>query len=203
MADIKNIISKLEARNMRGIFTEKKENVWELVKSIIPESATVGYGGSMTVRELGILDLLRENGRDVIARENAVTPEERKQITARIATCDWFIMSTNAITEDGILVNTDGPASRVSFFCYGPENVLVIAGKNKIVKDVPAALERIRTVAAPKNTARLNRNTPCRIDGRCHDCQSPDCICGQTVITRRSCVKNRINVIIVGEELGY
>ena len=112
-------------------------------------------------------------------------------------------MSTNAITTDGELINIDGRANRVSFLCYGPENVLVIAGMNKVVTDVESGLKRVRLTACPPNAVRLNKKTPCAVNGVCGNCYGEDCICSQFVVTRRSGVKNRIKVILVGEELGY
>jgi hypothetical protein len=112
-------------------------------------------------------------------------------------------MSSNAISIDGQLINVDGRGNRVSFLAYGPKNVILVCGMNKIVPDVEAGINRVKTVAAPMNAVRLQRNTPCSITGVCGDCQSPDCICASTVITRRSHIKNRIKVILVGEEIGY
>ena len=116
---------------------------------------------------------------------------------------DYFLMSTNAITMDGELVNIDGRSNRVSCLCWGPQNVIIIAGMNKVALDVESALKRVRNFAAPPNAVRLNKNTPCAQTGKCADCYSPDCICSQIVITRRSSTPNRIKVILVGEELGY
>lgn len=112
-------------------------------------------------------------------------------------------MSTNAITLDGELINIDGRGNRVAFLCYGPQNVLIISGINKIVSDIDSGIKRVRNIAAPPNSIRLNRKTPCSINGKCEDCYSPDCMCSQLVITRRSGILNRIKVILVGEELGY
>ena len=116
---------------------------------------------------------------------------------------DYFLMSSNAITLDGELVNIDGHSNRVACLCCGPKNVIVIAGMNKVVSNVEEGVDRVHNFAAPPNTVRLNKNTPCAQTGRCADCYSPDCICSQIVITRRSSIPNRIKVILVGEELGY
>ena len=131
------------------------------------------------------------------------TPEEEKEIKARMINSDYFLMSTNAITTDGELINIDGRANRVSFLCYGPENVIVIAGMNKVVTDVESGLKRVRLTACPPNAVRLNKKTPCAVNGECGNCYGEDCICSQFVVTRRSGVKNRIKVILIGEELGY
>lgn len=112
-------------------------------------------------------------------------------------------MSINAITLEGELINIDGRGNRVAFLCYGPQNVLILTGMNKVVPDVESGIKRARDIAAPPNAVRLNKKTPCAITGKCADCYSPDCMCGQFVVTRRSGIPNRIKVILIGEELGY
>lgn len=155
--------------------------------------------------EIGLMDYLQggDSGCVVYDRMTAKTLEEQKAMKANIVNADYFIMSTNAITMDGELVNIDGTANRVSFLCYGPENVLVIAGMNKVATDVEDGLKRVKNIASPPNAIRLNRDTPCTKSGRCTDCFAEDCICSQTVVTRRSSVKGRIKVILIGEELGF
>jgi len=189
---------------MKGYVVKTKEEAFDLALQLIPEKSSVAYGGSRTLLEIGLLDYLKTSGKyDVVLREGATTLEEKRAIAARQVTSDWFLMSTNAITEDGVLVNIDGTSNRVSYLCYGPENVLIIAGKNKVVTDLEAAIDRAKNVASPPNARRLNRKTPCAVTNKCNECQSPDCICCQTVITRRGNVKDRIKVILVEEELGF
>ena len=129
--------------------------------------------------------------------------EEQKDIYSKICGCDYYFTSTNAITLDGELVNIDCTGNRVAFLCFGPDNVIVVTGMNKVVPDVAAGISRTKNVAAPPNAVRLNRNTPCAVTGRCGDCKSPDCLCAQTVVTSFSPTPGRITVILVGEELGY
>lgn len=200
------IIDKLTLRNMEGYYTATKEDALQLIKEkFLIEGVSVAWGGSMTMEEIGLMDYLQGGGSGCIVydRMTAKTPEEKKAMKANIVNADYFIMSTNAITLDGELVNIDGTANRVSFLCYGPEQVLVIAGMNKVATDVEDGLKRVKNIASPPNAIRLNRNTPCVKSGRCSDCFAEDCICSQTVITRRSSVKGRIKVILVGEELGF
>ncbi len=198
------IIKKLELRQMEGYYAETKEEALALVKArFLTTGKSVCWGGSMTLKETGILDWLQESDCDVIDRGACSNPEEEKEIKARMINADYFLMSTNAITMDGELVNIDGTANRVSFLCYGPEQVLVIAGMNKVVTDVETGIKRVRDIASPPNALRLNKNTPCAMNGRCGDCFTADCICSQIVVTRRSGIKGRIKVILVGEELGY
>jgi len=199
----KTIIKNLEKRRMKGYYCADRESAVKKLLELIPNGASIGWGGSVTLSETGIMDAIRNGDYNIIDREQAKTPEEYKKVSAQICGCDYFLMSTNAITLDGELVNVDGRGNRVSFLCYGPENVVVVAGMNKVVADVDAGIKRTRNIAAPPNTVRLDRNTPCAVTGECADCLSPDCICAQTVITRLSIIPNRINVILVGEELGF
>ncbi len=200
------IIDKLVLRNMEGYYAATKEEALELVKEkFLTGGVSVAWGGSMTMTEMGLMEYLQsgESGCVIYDRMAAKTPEEQKAMKANIVNADYFIMSTNAITMDGELVNIDGTANRVSFLCYGPENVLVIAGMNKVATDVEDALKRVKNIASPPNAIRLHRDTPCAQNGRCADCLAEDCICSQTVVTRRSSNKGRIKVILVGEELGF
>lgn len=197
------IIKNLEKRQMNGFYCADSASAVAKVLELIPENSAVAWGGSMTLFETGIMEAIKKDTYKIIDRDSAKTPEEQREIYGKICGCDYFLMSTNAITLDGELVNVDNRGNRVSFLCFGPEYVLVIAGINKVVPDVDAGIKRARNIAAPPNTLRLNRKTPCAVTGKCEDCLSPDCICAQTVITRRSAFKGRITVILVGEELGY
>lgn len=197
------VIKNLKKRRMEGYYCETREEAVSLALSLMPEGSSIGWGGSVTLTESGLMDAIGGGKYELIDRSVAKTKEENKAIHAKIFGCDYFLMSTNAITYDGELVNVDGRSNRVCFLCYGPENVIVIAGMNKLASDVETAIKRVHDVASPKNALRLNRKTPCAITGKCADCLSPDCICAQTVITRMSHIPNRIKVILVGEELGY
>ncbi len=197
------IIKNLERRQMNGYYCPDTESTVQKILELIPEGSSIGWGGSQTLIEAGILQAINNGSYQIIDRDKAVTPEEQKQVYSQIFNSDYFLMSTNAITLEGELVNVDARGNRVSFLCYGPEHVIVVTGMNKVVTDTDAGIKRTRNIAAPPNTVRLNRNTPCAVTGRCADCLSPDSICSQTVITRRSHIPGRITVILVGEELGY
>ncbi len=197
------VIKNLERRRMEGYYCETKEEAVALALSLMPKGSSIGWGGSMTLTESGLMDAIKNGDYELIDRSAATNKEETKEIHKRIFSADFFLTSTNAITLDGQLVNVDGRSNRVCFLCYGPEKVLVIAGMNKLSTDLEEAMKRARNVAAPMNTVRLNKKTPCSITGKCADCLSPDCICAQTVITRMSQEAGRIKVILVGEELGY
>lgn len=197
------IIKNLEKRQMEGYYCATSEEAVKKALELMPEGASIGWGGSMTLAETGLMDAIREANYRIIDRETAKTPEEQRKIYGEICCSDFFLMSTNAITLDGELVNIDGRGNRVAFLCYGPQNVLIVTGMNKVVSDVESGVKRVRDIASPPNTVRLNKNTPCAVTGRCGNCLSPDCICSQVVITRRSGIPGRIKVILVGEELGY
>ncbi len=197
------IIKNMHKKNLEGYYCSTSAEAVEKALSLMPEGSSVTWGGSMSVIECGLMDAIHQKNYELIDRDKAKTPEEARLMYARQVMADYYLMSTNAITIDGELVNIDGRANRVSCLCWGPQNVIIIAGMNKVANDVEDALKRVRNFAAPPNTVRLNKNTPCSQTGKCADCYSPDCICSQIVITRRSSTPNRIKVILVGEELGY
>ncbi len=197
------IINNLKKRQIEGYYCDNREEALKKVLELMPEGSSVGWGGSMTLAETGIMDAVKTGNYKVIDRDTAVTREEQKALYAQMVQADFFLMSTNAITMDGELVNIDGRGNRVAFLCFGPDNVLIVCGMNKVTSNVECAVKRVKDIATPPNTVRLNKNTPCAKTGRCGDCFSPDCICSQYVITRRSGIPGRIKVILVGEELGY
>ena len=157
----------------------------------------------MTLIESGLMEAIHNGDYNIINRDKAKTPEEQREVYAEICSSDFFPMSTNAITLDGELINIDGRGNRVAFLCYGPQNVLILTGMNNVVTDVEAGFKRTHDIASSPNAIRLDRKTPCAITGKCEDCYSPDCMCGQLIVTRRSGIPNRIKVILIGEELGY
>lgn len=197
------IIKKLQTRKMEGYYCEDvaaaKAKLAELLGK---DKKSVGYGGSMTLDDNGFKDVVTSAGHDLIIRENYKTDEEIKELKSKLVNADYFLMSTNAITLDGELINIDGRGNRVSFMIYGPENVIIVAGMNKVVPNVDDGIRRVRNEATPPNCNRLERKTPCAVTGKCGDCFT-DSICCQFVVTRMSIVPNRIKVILVGEELGY
>lgn len=197
------ILGKLPKRNMEGYFCETREEAVQKALELMPEGSAVSWGGSMSINECGLMDALKKHRYTLIDRSLAATEQEKREIYARTVMADYYLMSTNAITMDGELVNIDGFGNRVACLCSGPQNVIIIAGMNKVVNSIEAGIERIRTKAAPPNTTRLGKNTPCAKTGVCGSCFSPDCICSQTVITRRSGIPGRIKIILVNEDLGF
>ena len=199
----KTIIANLEKRNMLGYYCENAQEARALIHSLIPVNATVTWGGSETLVETGIMETLKESGYILLDRKAAKTPEESRKLYGQIVTADYFLTSTNAITLDGELINVDGVGNRAACLITGPQHVLVVAGMNKVAVTEEDGIRRARNMAAPPNSIRVGAHTPCSKTGVCADCQSPDCICCQTVITRRSRVKDRITVILIGESYGF
>ncbi|MBQ8559201.1 MAG: lactate utilization protein [Tyzzerella sp.] len=200
----RTMIKNFEKRNIEAFYCSTKEDAVKLALDIMKDGGTVGMGGSATVRETGLVDAIKETpSLHFIDRDVAKTPEEKKSIYLQTMASDYFLMSSNAVTIDGELVNIDGNANRLACLLHGPEHVLVLAGMNKVVDDVDSGIQRIGTHAAPPNAARLGTRTPCAVIGHCSDCHSPDCMCCQIVITRHSRHKGRIKVILIGEELGF
>lgn len=197
------VIKKMQLRGMDAYFCEDVDSARKkLVELLGNTKKTVAYGGSMTIDDNGFKDAVVEAGHELIVREQYKTSEEIKECKARTINADAFLMSSNAITLDGELINIDGRGSRVSYLIYGPDEVYVIAGMNKITLDVEDGIRRVRNFASPPNTVRLNKDTPCAQTGICGNCLNGS-ICSQIVITRTSMVPHRIKVILVGEELGY
>lgn len=197
------IIESFRKRNMEGFYCATAAEAVKKALSLMPEGSSITWGGSETLKESGLMNAVRERNYRLIDRACAKTPEESRAIYGEMVCADFFLTSTNAVTINGELVNIDGHSNRVACLCCGPQNVIVIAGINKLVPDAESGIRRVRNIAAPPNAMRLNKNTPCAKTGKCADCFSPDCICSQIVITRRSSIPNRIKVILVGEALGY
>ena len=197
------VIKGLEKRHMEGHYCDSIDEARALALSFVPAGSSASFGGSVTLDETGILAELRSR-EDITLydRATATTPEENKKIMHDALLCDYYFMSSNAITADGELVNIDGTGNRVAALIYGPENVIIVAGMNKIVKDVEEGISRTRNVASPQNCIRLSKDTPCAANGVCGNCLK-DTICDQIVITRASRIPNRIKIILIGEELGF
>ncbi len=196
-------IAGLEKRNMKGYYAETKEEAVKLALSLIPEGSVISWGGSATLSETGLIEKLKAGNYNCLDRSDAKDREGMEEIAHKALSADYFLMSTNAMTADGQLINIDGNGNRVAALIYGPKNVIVLAGINKICSTYEAALERARNKASVPNAMRFECNTPCLKTGKCMDCLSVDTVCCQFVHTRFSRVKDRIKVIIIGESLGF
>lgn len=199
----KTIIKALAKRHMTGHYFHTSQEATEFINDFIKDKSTVTWGGSMTINEIALTEKLKQRDLTILDRASAKSPEEIGQIYRQAFSADYYLMSTNAITMDGKLVNIDGNGNRVAALIFGPSQVLVVAGMNKIALDEAAGIQRVHNIASPANTVRLNCKTPCSTNGQCYDCLVDDCICCQTVITRNSRHADRIHVILIGEELGY
>ena len=196
----KKVMKGLESRNMSAYYAKDKEEALKIALSLIPEGSTATMGGAMSAHEIGLPQALADGNYTFIDRDKM---EDKRAAMLAAYDADWFLVSANAMTEDGIIVNIDGNANRVSAIAQGPKHVLFIVGMNKICDDVDGAMKRARNVAAPINAQRFGLDTPCAKTGSCMHCKSPDTICCQFLITRYSKHPGRIHVILVNDCLGF
>lgn len=199
----KTMIENLKRRNMEGYYFENSADCVNAIVNSMPQGSIISWGGSETIKEMGLMEAVRNGSYELIDRSAAKNPEEARQIYARTVLADYYLMSSNAITIDGELINIDGNGNRVACLIQGPSHVIIVVGMNKVVTDVESGIARVRNMASPANAIRLDRKIPCAATGRCHDCLAPECFCNQIVITRRSGHTGRIKVYLVAEDLGY
>lgn len=197
------LVKNLHSRHFDAWYCPDKASALEKALELIPENATVGWGGSQTVDGIGLIDAVKSGPYSALDRNACKTPEEKTLTMKKALLADVFLTSANAISLDGQMVNIDGIGNRVAAIVYGPDMVLVIAGMNKVTDTLESAVTRARTVAAPINQQRFASQTPCKVTGSCADCKCADSICNQILITRNCRPAGRIKFIIVGEELGY
>lgn len=196
-------IDNLEKRNIKALYIEDKSKVLEKVLELIPENSTVGFGNSQTLKHFQISEALLHRGNVVYDKTKVKSQEEKKILKKKALLADWFVTGTNAISQDGQIVNIDHSGNRVAAMIYGPEHVLIIVGLNKIVGSLELAVNRARSVAAPLNAERAGLNPPCLAIKHCVDCRSSERVCNSLVIIEGQNVKNRITVLIVGDNFGF
>ena len=197
------IIKNLKRRHIEGFYCPTGADAVNKVVELIEDGSSVTWGGTMTVRDLGIPDALKRRGTlEVIDRDLATTAEEKQAMYLRAFSTDVYLSSANAISEDGVIVNIDGNGNRVAAITWGPRKVIFVIGLNKVAQTVEAALARARSTASPVNAARFDIKTPCQTDGVCHNCNSADSICNYVHFLRNS-PRGRHQVVLVGEDLGY
>ena len=195
------VIKGLASRNMTGYYAATKEEALQIALSLIDEGNSVTMGGAMSAIEIGLVDAVKEGPYNFIDRD---AWEDKRAAMLAAYDADVFLASVNAMTDDGVLVNIDGNANRVSAIAQGPKKVIFIVGMNKVCgSDVDSAIKRARNVAAPTNAQRFGLSTPCTKTGACANCKSPDTICCQFLITRYSRHARRIHVILVNDNLGF
>lgn len=196
------IVKALKKRGMDGCYCPTAAAAKEKVLSMIPEGSTVTWGGSETIRECGLTDALKKAPVTVWDRAD-VKPEDMKAFYRQAFCADYYLMSANAITLDGQLINIDGTGNRVAALSYGPDHVICVVGMNKVACDLESGIARVHNVAAPPNCIRLGMDTPCTKDGVCHNCFSPQKICNMLHVQHFCRFPGRIQVILVGEPLGF
>ena len=197
------IIKNLKRRHIEGFYCATSEEAVKKVSELIEDGNSVTWGGTMTVRDMGIPQYLKGRGTlDVLDRDLVETPEEKQAMYLRAFSVDVYLSSANAISEDGVIVNIDGNGNRVAAITWGPKKVIFVIGLNKVAQNVESALARARSTASPINAARFDIKIPCQIDGVCHNCNSPESICNYVHFLRNS-PRGRHAVVLVGESLGY
>jgi len=197
------LIKNLKRRHIAGFYCPTSAEAVKKVSELIVDGSSVTWGGTMTVRDIGIPEALKSRGTlEVFDRDMVETPEEKQAIYLKAFSSDFYLTSANAISEDGVIVNIDGNGNRVAAITWGPKKVIFIIGLNKVAQTVEAALARARSTASPINAARFDIKTPCHVDGVCHNCNSSESICNYIHFLRNS-PKERHIVVLVGETLGY
>lgn len=198
----KILVKNLQARHFEAYYCANKEEALKKALELIPAGAAIGWGGTMTCKDIGLLDAVHSDAYRALDRDSCKTAEERERIQREMFFADVFISGANGLSLDGQMVNIDGTGNRVAPIVYGPGSVIIVAGMNKVEDSLEDAVRRARTVAAPMNKQRFPINTPCELTGTCADCKSEGCICNQILITRHCRPAGRIKFILVGEDLG-
>lgn len=197
------LVKNLQKRHFDAWYCEDASAALEKVLELIPKGASVGWGGATSAQQIGLLDAIRQGEFAAIDRDTAKDQEERDRAVRQCFSADFFLTGANAISVTGEMVNIDGMGNRVAAIVFGPENVIVVAGMNKVVDTLEAAVTRARTIAAPMNKQRFPALTGCAGTGVCTDCKAEGCICNQILITRHCRPAGRIKFILVGEDLGF
>jgi L-lactate utilization protein LutB len=197
-------VASLERNGFKTIRASNRKEALQWLLSTIPVEAKIGVGGSVTLRDIGIVEALRQRGNIIYEHwKSGLSSDERREVMRNQLTSDVFLASSNAVTEMGELVNIDNAGNRVASMIFGPSQVILAVGVNKIVKDLAAGLVRVRNVAAPMDCKRIGRKTPCVRTGKCEDCDSPDRLCRALTIIERPPSRSRITVLLVKEPLGF
>ena len=198
------LVKNLQSRHFEAYYCATREDALAKALELIPEGSTVGWGGTMTATDMGLINALRTGNYKAIDRDKCETMEERERVQREVFFADAFVTGANGLSLDGQMVNIDGTGNRVAPIIYGPKSVIVVAGMNKVEDTLADAMTRARTIAAPMNKQRFEMlQTPCAVTGSCADCKSPQSICNQIVITRNCRPEGRIKFVIIGEDMGF
>ncbi|WDV44869.1 lactate utilization protein [Clostridiaceae bacterium M8S5] len=200
----KKTIENLAKGNINGYLVEDGNDAIEIIEKILKEGDTVTAGGSITLKETGVMDYLRKGRYNFLDREvKGLTAEDKKEIYRKAFFADGYLTSANALTTKGEIYNVDGNGNRVAATIFGPDKVIFVVGVNKLVDTMQEAINRNAKIAAPANAKRIDKQTPCTKVGECVDCLSKDRICRKYVVIKGDYDKDRIHVIIVNQNLGY
>ena len=197
------LVKNLQSRHFEAYYCPTKEEALKQVMALLPEGSSVGWGGAISAAQVGVQAAVHGGNYRVIDRDSVSDPAEKNRLMRECFQADYFITGANALSLDGQMVNIDGNGNRVGMIVYGPKNIIVVAGMNKVCPSVEDAVKRARTVAAPMNQQRFALNNPCTCTGVCADCLSESSICNQILITRNCKPAGRIKFVLVGEELGF
>ena len=196
------LVKNLKNHHFDAYYCATKEEALAKALELIPEGASIGWGGSLTCSQIGLMEAIHQGNYRLLDRDQCKTLEEKERIQREAFFADVFLSSANGLSLDGQLVNIDGTGNRVAPVIYGPKTVLIIAGMNKVEDSLDAAINRARTIAAPMNNQRFGNNNPCSTTGTCGNCKNETCICNHIVVTRHGRPAGRIKFILVGEDLG-
>ena len=199
---VEQLLLNLNKRGYKAQYVNNADAAKMTVMSLVTKELSVGIGGSMTILDLKLYDILKDRGHKVFWHWKA-DPGQVDEERVKAVQADVYLTSTNAISQEGVLVNTDGTGNRVSAMFYGPDTVIVVCGINKMAKDLQSAIDRVKNVACPLNARRLGLNTPCAQTDNCNDCDSPQRMCKVTVLLEQPTNGKTVHIIIVGETLGY
>jgi hypothetical protein len=201
---VQRTLNALKKNNFDAQFVPKASDVLETIFKMIPEGATVGVGGSQTIGQIGFFEeVINRPVRFLNPVVQGMPPEEVVKIRREVLHADFFLSSSNAVTEDGEIYNIDSIGNRVAAMMFGPKNVILVCGVNKIVRNINEAKVRVQEIIAPINAKRLGLNTPCAVTGQCTDCSSPQRICNIYTILAKKPMRTNVTVILVGEPLGF
>ncbi len=213
MMRLEKTAENLRKNRMEAYIAENCDEAVKIVESILKEGESISCGGSVTLKESGVMDLMKSGKYKFIDRSKAKDRDEVEAIYRQVFSCDTFLTSSNAVTENGELYNVDGNSNRVAAICYGPKSVIFVVGMNKLVRNIDEAIVRVKTFAAPPNCVRLDCQTPCHETGRCvslsnggdmpSGCHSTGRVCCNYVVSAYQRHENRFKVILVAENLGY
>lgn len=198
----KILVKNLQSRHFEAYYCADKEEALKKALELIPEGASVGWGGAMSCEQIGLMEALKAGNYREMDRSLAKTAAEREQMMHDMLCADVFLTGANGLSLDGQMVNIDGLGNRVAAIVYGPKSIVVVAGMNKVEDTLEAAVTRARTVAAPSNNQRFDNDNPCSVTGACGNCKNVSCICNHILVTRHCRPAGRIKFILVGEDLG-